>query len=870
MADAFSSRLNEISAPGGPASGPRSAFGSGTLVKDVTVGPALAGAGQLLEGVAALGSFIAGKETDKQLDTAIGGAVDKALGFDASGDINISLDRLAKMKEAARQGGDQQSFDRFNLSLHSDIKSLKARNPERIAEIDERLRKRNIVDPGIALVKDQIDREKTAEETRTAQQNTIISTAITNGYAVYQDDDPSKPVDRQSTLLAMDKLARNAAAINSSMSNIGYKLDASGKATGMPSGMRSGYLLGRGELIGEQHKEIIGGLTPIVNTLKDAINKGAKPEELKALGMAANQKAIDYRNNVLDRARLMGLSKEETDDLLAATDRTLIPIMQMALPIKDAGDLSAAKNVTSVLEVLKSNSELASWERAPNTMAFYASVPKEVAAAVTTRTIQSGSKEFDAAFKNILSDIGNLGGIVKPIGSPKSPDGTIFKEAPTADKGLSDKTKADRAMFSVQATQAFIDKVGSVSTDKDAESFIRVQIPTIALAEGHGDKPLTKEDVSTLVSQYNSPAYFAHMKATKRYFPEDGAALERHVFNIVQRDNMNKLKDLSNNNVGIEWDSESKKFIPSVTSISELEGGTPVLMPNDKRLIDAVNKNFATILSLKDTSEVYSKMSEAGIASQYINDTSTKFGTAPTSDKGGIDFSSMTPGQQEKWKQDQIASAELGPKGFAKMVSDALGKGFREPRMPKEPIKEAAQEDFQIGPIDLKEDKLNDIVKAFENRQLVGKGDDGLWKPHSAIEGGRPNIGYGHKLTKDELAGEYVLIDGAKVSYKDGLSDSQIETLLQQDLKIANTFVNKEFNWLKPKQKDAISSLIYNVGVSEFKSSKAYKHLKEGATLDFVKEAFDKPKGYVYINKKFSPGLAKRRALEKEMFLTGE
>ena len=107
----------------------------------------------------------------------------------------------------------------------------------------------------------------------------------------------------------------------------------------------------------------------------------------------------------------------------------------------------------------------------------------------------------------------------------------------------------------------------------------------------------------------------------------------------------------------------------------------------------------------------------------------------------------------------------------------------------------------------------------------------------------------------------------------------QFKEKLQKNLNFVESLTdvnNKRLN-LDDNQKAALVSLVYNVGETAFKNSKAYNEgLKVGNMDVFLKEAFDKDEGFTKITspltgeKIFSQGLFNRRQEEKDLFLTAE
>lgn len=97
-----------------------------------------------------------------------------------------------------------------------------------------------------------------------------------------------------------------------------------------------------------------------------------------------------------------------------------------------------------------------------------------------------------------------------------------------------------------------------------------------------------------------------------------------------------------------------------------------------------------------------------------------------------------------------------------------------------------------------------------------------------ADSAGLPTIGVGHLLTKDELTSGKILIFGVAIKYHDGLTDSQIDRLLTQDLAGSEGAVNSGIGApLNQNQFDALVSFVFNVGRVAFFQSTLRKVLND-------------------------------------------
>jgi GH24 family phage-related lysozyme (muramidase) len=108
---------------------------------------------------------------------------------------------------------------------------------------------------------------------------------------------------------------------------------------------------------------------------------------------------------------------------------------------------------------------------------------------------------------------------------------------------------------------------------------------------------------------------------------------------------------------------------------------------------------------------------------------------------------------------------------------------------------------------------------------------------------------------------------GDKIDPMGALMDLSITV---QDLrKDMPKIVGPVWSTLKPIQQNVIMSLVFNVGRSNFKESKALKALKKRNLEAFSKEAFDSEIGFVKSGDKINDGLVKRRSQEEVLFNAG-
>ena len=123
-------------------------------------------------------------------------------------------------------------------------------------------------------------------------------------------------------------------------------------------------------------------------------------------------------------------------------------------------------------------------------------------------------------------------------------------------------------------------------------------------------------------------------------------------------------------------------------------------------------------------------------------------------------------------------------------------------------------------------------------------------------EAGRLTVGYGSR----------VYTDAEIFKYKDGISEYQATELLILHCEKLEMFINKYFKLQTQSQFDALISLLYNIGVSNFKDSNAFKLLQQGDYDKATIEMFDNKKGFVKCIGKVLKGLVRRREAERKLW----
>lgn len=130
------------------------------------------------------------------------------------------------------------------------------------------------------------------------------------------------------------------------------------------------------------------------------------------------------------------------------------------------------------------------------------------------------------------------------------------------------------------------------------------------------------------------------------------------------------------------------------------------------------------------------------------------------------------------------------------------------------------------------------------------------WEQFSPImyldQGGKPTIGYGH------------LVEAPK-SFGNPITEAEATTLLTSDLFHAEDAVSEVITALEQYQFDALTSLVFNIGVGAFKNSTLLKLVNAG-NMEAAIQQFTR---WSHVNGIESEGLLARRKAEQLMFSTG-
>lgn len=135
---------------------------------------------------------------------------------------------------------------------------------------------------------------------------------------------------------------------------------------------------------------------------------------------------------------------------------------------------------------------------------------------------------------------------------------------------------------------------------------------------------------------------------------------------------------------------------------------------------------------------------------------------------------------------------------------------------------------------------------------------------------GKPTIGIGHFLTKSELSSGKIWIKGDQnkqgvfIRYRNGISDSDVYTILIQDLIPVESTINMAVKVpLTQNQYNALCSFVFNIGVNAFINSTLLKKLNQKEYNEIPTQM----RRWIFDDGKIIKGLVNRRESDIKLWL---
>lgn len=815
------------------------------------------------------------------VDDATRKASEAALGtsIDPNDPIEMTMENLATQKEAAVQSGSGDAFTRFNLQRAATMSALYAANPHLVEKIKSIENKRGLVDPSIALVKDRIEKQKAEELFNTKVDDAAIEEAAKHGYIIYNNGDINQGRDRKATLQKYQEVV----AIRTERAALDAKLGIVTTPSGeQKSVMRPVFLDQRDALNNNIFAQVQQDMTPITNNLTALISTpGVTAEQLDSSIKGVFTIANGYKNARLTELRPI-LNDAEFADVSAHID-SVINTMLSPIANVDTKDMNAVKASELALKLISNTGKVKLWTDAPLIASGAEVLGSEIMGKIIGLAMQDPGFNLSGAAIKVRNEL-TMAFTPTPL-RPVNLIGSALPTTPTpTDQETRDPLGNTERKFAIEdrngrvavhfAAQREMIKQGWV-IGNPAQSFSWIQTQNPMFEANYNTDPempsLSKQDKVQLLSQITSSNYLANLEQAREFHPEAANKIAAYAFDVVQHNISALAQELSGSSgpagkadIPVEYSPIQGRFV----LIGDMQVGgrigsasQNINNPAARIRMDALNKSIPIMLATRDIKESY----KDGTDVEFLNIMADRINFFRDNPEVPIDDGSIVTDRAPKvltQTREQMQGRDRAIKEVASMSTAP-----------------AKEQDFSI--IAPKEGSdVNETIKGYENRHLRGRDPTtGLWTTHPALEGGTANIGFGHKLTQAESTGKFVKIAGEQVSFKEGLTDEQVEALFNQDTAVATKFVNKEFPNLTDNQKKAVISLVYNLGQPEFQYkdkkpekgfTRAYSALKRGDLETFNKQAFDREVGFTKINNKISEGLVARRKSEKELFLSGQ
>lgn len=478
-------------------------------------------------------------EVEASVDEAIDVSFNEAMGDLASRDIDLAVDQLSAMREAARQGKDRS--DRFNITLMQQAKELKAKYPDRAQLINSAFKERGFIDPRASLLNEQQAVETARLQNEEARQEKMLNAAVEANIAVFNEPgNPGSGVNRTATFAALNEARQNQERTAETMKQLGLVRKEDGT---LGYTIRMEYAQARPQLERDIWNQAVIGLRGPVNELQRML-QAANPQNLQEIRQMTGSlmsMADQFRNRILNEVN-MSLNPVEREQHMKFVDESVLqPLLQIATNIRDAKDINQMKAAAEVLDFSSKNFQLMNHQDAPG-LTRLSLLGREIASSfmnnvkLSPNMLSSGNRMAGKELSAVLD-------MLPDSAEPKSGQMDLDK----SETEFGQDERAHRIGVSTNIQQQFVQKGLIASSDPDTYTWIASQKP---LYNASKERLLSGNDVKQLTQQMLTNNYRANLDNAVKRFPEEGAKIGSYSFDVVERRLMDLSRELRTSGAG--------------------------------------------------------------------------------------------------------------------------------------------------------------------------------------------------------------------------------------------------------------------------------------------------------------------------------
>jgi GH24 family phage-related lysozyme (muramidase) len=299
--------------------------------------------------------------------------------------------------------------------------------------------------------------------------------------------------------------------------------------------------------------------------------------------------------------------------------------------------------------------------------------------------------------------------------------------------------------------------------------------------------------------------------------------------------------------------------------IASEEGYDRVVFANAKQQLDTYNPERR----LNDKGkiryeELYVNIYDNNIPS-FVNKYAKKYGTTTGNTK--IDFT--TPSKELDVHREELTRQGRADSWLTELLYiDVTPKGFKK-NIERTPLPAAFAFPIGGGLLGGEETQSEELTDGLINNVNSWKPNNNLVTFVKTMENDPLRLGKAKVKEYDDV-GHKAKGYGTKSGLLAQDTEAEASKALNNKLVDANRAVDRLVKIdLNEDQRNALASLVFNVGATGFGKSNALKDLNKGNIKAFLKEAFDPKVGFVRTKGKIVKGLVNRRAREKMIFTKG-
>lgn len=490
-------------------------------------------------------------QADKELVTKFSTGFSKA--------VDTSLDRLSKFKKSGEQTGNAGSQAFLQEKIRAFVKQFNTNNPGNEEFILDQLRKRDLILPGLQILRDIAADEDRAELANFQRRRDILTAAVTGGIAVYDDNDV---LDEPATLDLMRTMAEAALTTERQRKERGEYVTDAGKIgfTFSPQYIKGIPAQQRAIVV-----QVLTGMRAPLAKLSELMATGDNTD-LKAFKALQMEVAVMSRTfRVAQMELTTDMNAAERDHYMKFVDDTLLTVTQGVLDLDGIKDLNQATAFKNTLDYASRNSEMFLQSElrilmllsklSPEFAAMFLKLVKEDNILMMAQLTKGAGLELTA--------------LVDWLSKEKDPDKVVTPSVKRGEGEYNSTQRKARAVTADSFLSRYLDQNMVVKTPYDAHLWVGLMGPlfqTYFLPTA--EVKFSAADKKRMSQKFRHPNFLANLNAVAALYPEAAMETGSFGFDVVQQELFTIMRKLRNfpfhgskgENFDIKYNPLTKEF----------------------------------------------------------------------------------------------------------------------------------------------------------------------------------------------------------------------------------------------------------------------------------------------------------------------